>query len=212
MGDSLCSNASFDLLRFLVLFLIALLTLFNAVNISELHVQFDLLDTVNDHGTGLLDIRQNGLQEVRRLLEALKPALEIGTALLLRLLAETIAFGQQRAAQLRNKLLPGILWRAEDILNLTIKTILCSRRMHHLMECGPIIRLARSELLLLRRYNHVLGRTVIRIILMLRHNGTYPLVIADHRIDSREGKELPFCPLRLLDGICIHKLLIKLGA
>ena len=107
-------------MRFLVLFLIALLTLFNAVNISELHVQFDLLDTVNDHGTGLLDIRQNGLQEVRRLLEALKPALEIGTALLLRLLAETITFGQQRAAQLRNELLPGILWRAEDILNLTI--------------------------------------------------------------------------------------------
>ena len=84
--------------------------------------------------------------------------------------------------------------------------------MHHLMECGPIIRLARGELLLLRRYNHILGRTVIGIILMLRSDRAHPLVISYHRIDSREGKELPFCPLRLLDGICIHKLLIKLGA
>ena len=84
----------------------------------------NLIDTLGHHAGSLSDICENGLDELRRLIEAFEPRLKICGRVLLDMLGHAVAAGHRSCSHLSNKLLDSIILRAEARRLQTVQSVL----------------------------------------------------------------------------------------
>ena len=146
-------------------------------------------------------IQQRSLDVLRRLFQLAKPPFEVSATILLDMLRHTVTLCDQRTAEFGHQFLAGILLRPESCRLDSVKDILRTGRMRHLVKKSPVERLPGLELLLFRHDDFILRDRVVCAILMQRFDRANPKIVLYHRIDRCEAEMLPildFWPCVLL--------------